>query len=97
MGGDRDVRVRLLPRAGSVAVEHLTVFHGNGFTGPDGAARGLALPPAPSGGRSQPWVRGGRNNVGEEYDGPLPDPYTGIESVLALMKARADAAHAGGV
>jgi hypothetical protein len=76
------------------AVEHLTVFNGNGFTGP-GTVLHLAWrcrPRRPGVGR-QPWVRGGRNSVGEEYDGALPDPYLGIEAMLALFKRHVDAAH----
>jgi hypothetical protein len=74
-------------------VEHLTVFHGNGFTGP-GTVLHLARrcrPRQPGSGR-QPWVRGGVNRVGEEYDGALPDPYLGIEPMLELFKRYADAA-----
>ena len=75
-------------------VEHLTVFNGNGFTGPGTVlhAAWRCRPRRPGSGR-QPWVRGGTNSVGEEYDGALPDPYMGIEPMLELMKARADAAH----
>lgn len=74
-------------------VEHLTVFHGNGFSGPGTVlhAAWRCFPRRPGDGR-QPWVRGGTNAVGEEYDGALPDPYTGIEPMLALMKRYADAA-----
>ena len=39
-------------------------------------------------------MRGGRNTVGEEFDGALPDPYLGIEPTLELFKQRADAAKA---
>jgi hypothetical protein len=64
-------------------VEHLTVFNGNGLTGP-GTVLHVAwrcLPRCPGEGR-QPWVRGGTNVVGESYDGALPDPYLGIEPML---------------
>jgi hypothetical protein len=74
-------------------VEHLTVFNGNGFTGP-GTVLHVAwrcAPRCPGEGR-QPWVRGGTNVVGESYDGALPDPYLGIEPMLELMKGYADAA-----
>jgi hypothetical protein len=74
-------------------VEHLTVFNGNGFTGP-GTVLHVAWrcsPRCPGQGR-QPWVRGGTNNVGETYDGALPDPYLGIKPMLELMKGYADAA-----
>jgi hypothetical protein len=74
-------------------VEHLTVFNGNGFTGP-GTVLHVAWrcsPRQPGDGR-QPWVRGGTNVVGESYDGALPDPYLGIEPMLELMKGYADAA-----
>ena len=74
-------------------VEHLTVFNANGLTGP-GTVLHVAwrcLPRCPGEGR-QPWVRGGTNVVGESYDGALPDPYLGIEPMLALMKGYADAA-----
>jgi hypothetical protein len=74
-------------------VAHLTVFHANGFTGP-GTVLTLAWrcePRCPGHGR-QPWVRGGRNKVGEEYDGALPDPYLGIEPMLELFSGYADAA-----
>ena len=73
-------------------IAHLTVFNGNGFGGP-GTVLHLAWrcePRQPGHGR-QPWVRGGRNNVGEEFDGALPDPYLGIEPMLALFKRYADA------
>jgi hypothetical protein len=76
-----------------VDVEHLTVFHGNGFTGP-GTVLHVAWrcwPPCPGDGR-QPWVRGGTNVVGESYDAALPDPYIGIEPMLQLMKDYSDAA-----
>jgi hypothetical protein len=76
-----------------VDVEHLTVFHGNGLTGP-GTVLHVAWrcsPRCPGEGR-QPWVRGGTNRVGESYDGALPDPYLGIEPMLQLMKRYADAA-----
>jgi hypothetical protein len=75
-------------------VAHLTVFHGNGMGGP-GTLLLLAWrcePRRPGDGR-QPWVRGGRNFAGEEFDGALPDPYLGIEQMLELFKRRADAAH----
>jgi hypothetical protein len=74
-------------------VEHFTVFNGNGFTGP-GTVLHVAwrcAPRCPGNGR-QPWVRGGTNNVGEQYDGALPDPYFGIEPMLELMKGYSDAA-----
>jgi hypothetical protein len=74
-------------------VEHLTVFHGNGMGGP-GTLLLLAWrcnPRHPGHGR-QPWARGGRNFAGEEFDGALPDPYRGIEPMLALFKRYADAA-----
>jgi hypothetical protein len=76
-----------------VDVEHLTVFNGNGLTGPGTVlhAAWRCWPPCPGEGR-QPWVRGGTNNVGESYDGALPDPYLGIEPMLQLMKGYADAA-----
>jgi hypothetical protein len=76
-----------------VDVEHLTVFNGNGFTGP-GTVLHVAWrcsPRCPGEGR-QPWVRGGTNVVGESYDGALPDPYLGIKPMLQLMKDHADAA-----
>jgi hypothetical protein len=76
-----------------VDVEHLTVFNGNGLTGP-GTVLHVAWrcsPRCPGEGR-QPWVRGGTNVVGESYDGALPDPYLGIEPMLQLMKDYADAA-----
>jgi hypothetical protein len=75
-------------------VAHLTVFHGNGMGGP-GTVLHLAWrcePRQPGRGR-QPWSRGGRNFAGEEFDGALPDPYLGIEPMLALFKRYADAAH----
>lgn len=74
-------------------IAHLTVFNANGFTGP-GTVLTLAWrcePRCPGHGR-QPWVRGGRNKVGEEYDGALPDPYLGIEPMLELFSGYADAA-----
>ena len=77
-------------------IAHLTVFQGNGFGGP-GTAQHLAWrcePRCPGKGR-QPWVRGGRNNVGEEYDGALPAPYLGIEAMLELFSGYADAAGRG--
>jgi hypothetical protein len=77
-------------------VEHLTVFHGNGMGGP-GTLLLLAWrcrPRQPGHGR-QPWVRGGRNFAGEEFDGALPDPYLGIEAMLDLFKRHADAATGG--
>jgi hypothetical protein len=77
-------------------IEHLTVFHGNSLRGP-GTALHLAWrchPRQPGHGR-QPWSGGGRNFAGEEFDGALPDPYLGIEPMLELFKARADAAKAG--
>jgi hypothetical protein len=67
-------------------IAHLTVFNGNGLRGA-GTELHLAWrcePRCPGHGR-QPWVRGGRNNVGEEYDGALPAPYLGIEEMLALF------------
>jgi hypothetical protein len=67
-------------------VAHLTFFNGNGFGGP-GTVLHLAwrcAPRCPGNGR-QPWVRGGRNSAGEEFDGALPDPYLGIEPMLALF------------
>ena len=76
-------------------VEHLTVFHGNGLGGA-GSVLHLAWrchPRQPGRGR-QPWVRGGRNFAGEEFDGALPDPYLGIEAKLVLFKRHADAAEA---
>jgi hypothetical protein len=75
-------------------VAHLTVFHGNGMRGA-GTLLMLAWrcePRQPGDGR-QPWVRGGRNFAGEEFDGALPDPYDGIEAILALFTSYADAAH----
>jgi hypothetical protein len=74
-------------------VVHLTVFNGNGFTGP-GTVLHVAWRCSPrcSGKGRQPWARGGTNNVGETYDGALPDPYLGIEPMLELMKGYADAA-----
>jgi hypothetical protein len=77
----------------STAAGDLTVFNGNGLTGP-GTALHVAWrcsPRCPGEGR-QPWVRGGTNVVGESYDGALPDPYLGIEPMLQLMKGYADAA-----
>ena len=74
-------------------VEHFTVFTGNGLAGA-GTALHLAWrcqPRRPGDGR-QPWVRGGVNAVGEEYDGALPDPYLGIDDVVALFKRYADVA-----
>lgn len=74
-------------------IAHLTVFQGNGLTGP-GTVQHLAwrcAPRCPGKGR-QPWARGGRNNVGEEYDGALPAPYLGIEEMLELFSRYADAA-----
>ena len=76
-------------------VEHLTVFHGNGLGGP-GTVIHLAWRSNPrqhADGR-QPWVRGGTNFAGEEFDGALPDPYLGIEPMLELFKRSADAAKA---
>jgi hypothetical protein len=86
---------RVVHRVRWTDVEHLTVFHGNGFGGP-GTVLHLAwrcLPRQPGPGR-QPWSGGGRNFAGEEYDGALPDPYVGIEPMLDLFKERADAAKA---
>ena len=78
-------------------VEHLTVFQGNGFRGP-GTEMHLAwrCGPRRQRGRAklQPWVKGGRNALGEEFDGALPDPYLGYEAMIELFKARADAAKA---
>jgi hypothetical protein len=74
-------------------LEHLTAYHGNGLRGP-GTVLLLAwrcFPRRPGNGR-QPWAGGGRNFAGEEFDGALPDPYLGIEAMLALFKRRADAA-----
>jgi hypothetical protein len=73
-------------------VEHLTVFHGNGMGGP-GTLLLLAwrcAPRRPGKGR-QPWARGGTNFAGEPFDGALPDPYLGIETMLELFKQHADA------
>jgi hypothetical protein len=81
---------RLVHRVRWVDVEHLTVFHGNGLRGA-GTVLHLAWrchPRRPGPGR-QPWSGGG-----EEFDGALPDPYTGIEPMLELFKRRADAAKA---
>jgi hypothetical protein len=78
-----------------VDLEHLTVFNGNSFGGP-GTVLHLAwrcYPRQPGRGR-QPWVRGGRNIVGEEFDGALPDPYLGIKPMLELFRQHADAAKA---
>ena len=74
-------------------LEHLTVYHGNGLGGP-GTLLLLAwrCVPRRAGKGRQPWTRGGRNFAGEEFDGALPDPYLGIEAMLALFKQRADAA-----
>jgi hypothetical protein len=86
---------RLVHRVRWTDVEHLTVFHGNGFGGP-GTVIHLAWrcqPRQPGPGR-QPWSGGGRNFAGEEYDGALPDPYLGIERMLELFKSRADTARA---
>jgi hypothetical protein len=86
---------RLVHRVRWAEVEHLTVFHGNGFGGP-GTVLHLAWrchPRRPGPGR-QAWSGGGRNFAGEEYDGALPDPYIGIEPLLELFKRRADAAKA---
>ncbi len=86
---------RLVHRVRWAEVAHLTVFHGNGMGGP-GTLLLLAWrcePPRPGDGR-QPWVRGGRNFAGDEFDGALPDPYLGIEPMLELFKRYADAAHA---
>ena len=76
-------------------LEHLTVFHGNGMSGP-GTVVHLAWrcdPRQPGNGR-QPWVRGGTNFAGEPFDGALPDPYLGIEPMLELFRRSADAAKA---
>jgi hypothetical protein len=88
-----DWRGRPVHRVRWVDVQHLTVFNGNGFGGP-GTVLHLAWrcnPRQPGRGR-QPWVRGGRNNVGEEFDGALPDPYLGIKRMLKLFLQRANAA-----
>jgi hypothetical protein len=74
-------------------ITYLTVFAGNGLRGA-GTALHLAWrsePPSPGRGR-QPWVRGGRDIAGERFDGALPDPYLGADTMLALFKGRADAA-----
>ena len=76
-----------------IDVEYLTVFNGNGFTGP-GTVLNVAWRCSPrcSGEGRQPWVRGGTNNVGESYDGALRDTYLGIKPMLELMKGYSDAA-----
>jgi hypothetical protein len=76
---------------------HLTVFHGNGLRGP-GTVLFLAWRSEPRRRRRgiQPAVKGGRNRVGEEFDGALPDGYLGIERMLALFKEHADAAKSRG-
>jgi hypothetical protein len=92
-----DYRGRPVHRVRWSDVAHLTVFNGNGLGGA-GTVLHLAWrcdPRQPGQGR-QPWVRGGRNVVGEEFDGALPDPYLGIEAMLALFKRYADAARGAG-
>jgi hypothetical protein len=76
-------------------VEHLTVFQGNGFRGP-GTELHLAwrCRPRCRRGGIQPWLKGGRNALGEEFDGALPDPYLGYEAMVELFRERADAAKA---
>ena len=97
-GGTDDrgfARKRLVHRVRWTDVEHLTVFHGNGLSGP-GTVLHLAWrcrPRQPGPGR-QPWAGGGRNFAGEEFDGALPDPYAGIEPMLDLFKDRVDATKA---
>jgi hypothetical protein len=41
-------------------------------------------PRRPGSGRRR-WVRGGRNFLGEEIDGALPDPYDGAEPTVRLF------------
>ncbi len=87
-----DYRGRPVHQVRWAEVAHLTIFNGNGLRGP-GTAIHLAWrcePRRPGKGR-QPGVRGGRNSVGEEFDGALPDPYLGIEPMLELFKSYADA------
>ena len=88
-------RGRLVHDVPWVDVAHLTIFHGNGLRGA-GSVLFLAWRCEPRRRRRgvQPWVRGGRNKVGETYDGALPDEYLGIERMLALFKEHADAAKA---
>jgi hypothetical protein len=71
----------------------VTVFHGNGLGGP-GSTLLVAWrcePRQPAKGRQPGW-KGGRNRLGHEFDGALPDPYLGIERMTALFKERIEAA-----
>jgi hypothetical protein len=72
-------------------VAHLTVFHGNGLR-VAGTVLAWRCEPRRRRRGLQPAVKGGRNRVGEEFDGALPDDYLGIEPMLVLFQERADAA-----
>jgi hypothetical protein len=75
----------------------VTVVNGNGL---GGAGSTLLVawrcePRQPAPGWQQMW-KGGRNRLGHEYDGALPDPYLGIHQMVAIFKERIEAAQAGG-
>jgi hypothetical protein len=78
---------RLVHDVAWAEVVHLTVFHGNGLRGP-GSSLLLAwrCEPRRPGRGGQPWARGGRNAMGEAFDGALPSAYLGIDRMLALFK-----------
>jgi hypothetical protein len=75
-------------------IGHLTVLNANGLRGP-GTMQCVAWrcqPRRRSGRRfAAPWIKGGRTPLKDEFDGALPDAYTGIEPMLALFRE-----HVGG-
>lgn len=73
-------------------VAHLTVFHGNGFTPGSRLLVAWRCEPRRPGHGRQPWVKGGRNFAGEEFDGALPDQYLGAKPMLNLMLRYIEAA-----
>jgi hypothetical protein len=76
-------------------IEHLTVFEGNGWRG-IGSVAHLAWRSRTRTRRSgvQPWVRGGRNRLGEEFDGALPDPYGPHREIVERFMRHIEAAQA---
>jgi hypothetical protein len=79
-------------------IVEVTFFHGNGLRGP-GSTELVAWrcrPRQPAGGW-QPMWKGGRNRLGHEFDGALPDPYLGIRRMAELFQERIAAAQAHSV
>jgi hypothetical protein len=84
---------RLKRRVRWADIVDVTVFHGNGLGGP-GSTLLVAWRCEPRQRiRSwQPGWKGGRNRLGDEFDGALPDPYLGFERMAAIFKERIEAA-----